>query len=275
MTRRSVDFRALWPWLLIVLVLVSGLVIASCSSGAAAVATPTPTKTPRPAGSQTTATPQPTEIARSETPTNAPTATNPPAATKAPAATDAPKPTCGNNECRLSDQHAPAAPADCLSPAPTPRWARRTTASRPSFGGVPRSRIAISTWSRMPVSDGSSNTSPGKTSRAPKRAASTGSAPIASSMRRTNAGSSCSCASAWTPIGPFGQAIHRTTPATSPISRRRSPTATRAASRPIRSGTSPIWRANGARSAPIRRRMRACCAQRTTPSSRPTRTPSS
>ena len=140
MIRRSVDLRGFWPWLLIVLVLVTGLVIASCSSGAA-VATPTPTKTPRPAGSLATATPPPTEIARAETPTNAPTATNPPAAAKAPAATDAPKPTA-----------APTSGAVAATNTPQPRQATPAVGSNTKMGS-PDYGIQSFLWWRPEVAD--------------------------------------------------------------------------------------------------------------------------
>ena len=140
MIRRSVDLRGFWPWLLIVLVLVAGLAIASCSSGAA-VATPTPTKTPRPAGSLATATPPPTEIARAETPTNAPTATNPPAAAKAPAATDAPKPTA-----------APTAGAVAATNTPQPRQTTPAVGSNTKMGS-PDYGIQSFLWWRPEVAD--------------------------------------------------------------------------------------------------------------------------
>ena len=140
MIRRSVDLRGFWPWMLIVLVLVTGLIIASCSSGAT-VATPTPTKTPRPAGSLATATPPPTEIARAETSTNAPTATNPPAAAKATAATDAPKPTA-----------APTAGAVAATNTPQPRQTTPIVGSNTKMGS-PDYGIQSFLWWRPEVAD--------------------------------------------------------------------------------------------------------------------------
>jgi hypothetical protein len=85
MNHHRPTFQALWPWLIIIAVLILGPILASCGT-AAPTATPTPTKTPRPAGPTATASLAPTQEGAVET---QPTATVVPvvaAATTAPTA---------------------------------------------------------------------------------------------------------------------------------------------------------------------------------------------
>lgn len=137
--KRTPTFQAIWPWLLLGLILVMGLTIAACGSGAAP-ATPTPTKTPRPAGGQATAAIRPTETAQPQA--AAPTAVAITAATATPApapgATAAAKPTAA----------APAATA--IPPTAKPATALPAPAGEM---GSPAIGVQAFLWWRPEVAD--------------------------------------------------------------------------------------------------------------------------
>ncbi len=99
MIRSRLTIKTAWPFLLIILVMVTGATLAACGPAAPA-ATPTPTKTPRPAAAVAAATQEPSQVptAAAATPPPEPTAvpSAAPAATEpvSPAATQAePSPT--------------------------------------------------------------------------------------------------------------------------------------------------------------------------------------